>query len=237
MYFEIMSLSGKTLAILDTIINSEDCDELKSDFDVLIQQDLKIRNYLSKELNIDLDLSFFKYYDELKDRLKELRYLLICFLNKEININKINLEELKNLEKIKINLSKEKIPSEETLKLYNSFKKEELNCYFNNVLENRVGLKDELKILLSVLKENYLFENDVIVLFENNTIEPSNEDLYDFLVNNKRPFGNKNIKQSIAYNLNWDKERRLTIFGNSLPKNVENECEILFNELKNYLKN
>lgn len=229
MYFEIMSLSGKSLAILDTIINIENCDDLKSDFDVLIQQDLKIRNYLSKELNIDLNLSFFKYYDELKDRLKELRYLLICFLNKEININKINLEELKNLEKIKINLSKEKIPSEETLKLYNSFKKEELNCYFNNALENRVGLEEELKILLSVLKENYLFEND--------TKESSNEELYDFLVNNKRPFGNKNINQSIAYNLNWDSERRLTIFGNSLTKNVENECEILFNELKNYLKN
>ena len=35
------------------------------------------------------------------------------------------------------------------------------------------------------------------------------ETIYDFCLNDKRPFGNKNVIQSIIFNLGWDYKRQL----------------------------
>lgn len=221
LYFKLMSLSGKTIAILNTIINKDDSD-LNSGFDVLIKQDEQIRNFLITELNIDLNNHFYNYCYPLNNNIKQLRYSLLYFLSLHIKLN------VENFNKLRANVIKEDVLSEETFDLFNLIKQEELENYFNNSLKNRLGLCNELNTLLNVLKEEYLFCN--------NKEDLNNENLYNFLINEKRPFGNKNIKQSIAFNLNWDKERRLTISGNDLIEEMKKECDILFNELSLYLK-
>lgn len=74
--------------------------------------------------------------------------------------------------------------------------------YWEQAMHRRMPKHDEVTRLLTVLRGFYLAQGPAHV----STDKP----LIDFATNSDRPYGTKDISESIAFNLGWDHERRLT---------------------------
>lgn len=92
--------------------------------------------------------------------------------------------------------------------------------YWERSNNHRMDKTWELDRLETVL---YGFYYKHIKFFEEDGFKPDCETLAEF-IRSKRPYGNKDVAQSIAYNLGWDPNRCLCfdIFG--LPENIEDSA-------------
>ncbi len=82
-----------------------------------------------------------------------------------------------------------------------------LEAYWHERMAERMPLFDEVARLVTVLKGFYLDEQRDFAT------------LLDFYSNAERPYGNKNVEQSIAFNLGWDRDRVLR--EHAMPEWVE----------------
>ena len=69
--------------------------------------------------------------------------------------------------------------------------------YWHERMAERMPLFDEVARLVTVLKGFYLDEQRDFAT------------LLDFYRDSERPYGNKNVEQSVAFNLGWDRDRVL----------------------------
>ncbi|AAQ17809.1 hypothetical protein Aeh1ORF144c [Aeromonas phage Aeh1] len=97
--------------------------------------------------------------------------------------------------------------------------------YWDNALNNRMEPFWERVRLETVLKGFYL------EYLQSEEDEQCKMGIVEFLKTAKRPFGNKNIPQSIAFNLGWDKNRCLCFDIMGLPEYVENEAKAVYIDL------
>lgn len=74
---------------------------------------------------------------------------------------------------------------------------DQVDAYWEDVMKYRMPEQDEVTRLITALKGFY-FED-----------YRGYENLLDFAKYAKRPWGNKNIEQSIMFNLGWDVQRVL----------------------------
>lgn len=92
-----------------------------------------------------------------------------------------------------------------------SYKSE--NPYWEEVMSKRTEFRDEVTRLTTILYGFY-YQND-------------EEECHNILDHwgSKRPYGNKDVAASIAFNLGWDYQRRLCT--EHMPKWVEEEAMML----------
>lgn len=100
--------------------------------------------------------------------------------------------------------------------------------YWQLASSNRMDEFWEIVRLETVLKGFYYDE----IQFGHNDYE----NIVDFCENAKRPFGNKSIDQSIAFNLGWDNKRMLCVDLMGLPKVLVDEAAKLRERLIQHLK-
>lgn len=107
--------------------------------------------------------------------------------------------------------------------------------YWIDAMKHRQSNDCEIDRLISIGKGYYLSELKYEAECDNKeSVNLKDFDFIYFIKNAKRPFGNKNIEQSIMYNLGWDWDRRLV--SESEPKWVIREAEQIYNELIKYLE-
>ena len=100
----------------------------------------------------------------------------------------------------------------------------ELEGYWATLLDRRMPLEDEVRRLIVVLKGHYLSH-----LKHNEQAIPQDEDvlvkeLLEFH-GEKRPYGNKDVHASVAFQLGWDYKRQLCY--SALPDDIAEEAESL----------
>ncbi len=100
----------------------------------------------------------------------------------------------------------------------------ELQKYWLNVMSRKMPFEDELYRLKIVLHGHYQIREE---FYQNYT-------LVEFH-NSKRPYGNKDIEASIAFQLGWDYQR--TLCENDMPLWVREFAKNLHIALGNYIKN
>lgn len=98
----------------------------------------------------------------------------------------------------------------------------EIEAYWKEVMRYRMPESCEVTRLITALKGFYFEDDD------------DTTSLFDFVRYAKRPWGNKNIEQSIMFNLGWDVQRVLcymqepqwvTMIAEDLYKKVVAEIE------------
>lgn len=89
--------------------------------------------------------------------------------------------------------------------------------YWKDCLKHRMEEEHEVKRLLQILKAN-LFDN------------PDKKTLIDMYLD-KRPYGNKNIEESVIYNLGWD--HKWIMRHSKTPQWVINEAAKIHSLVKN----
>lgn len=103
----------------------------------------------------------------------------------------------------------------------------EMTPYWEDVMRNRMETYFEIKRLEMVLKGYW---NDHIA---NNEGIEDDMSLLEFW-NSKRPYGNKDVEASIAFNLGWDYKRVLT--AEYMPTRVREEAARLHELLGDKIK-
>ncbi|MDK2600490.1 hypothetical protein QO179_23620 [Bacillus stercoris] len=98
--------------------------------------------------------------------------------------------------------------------------------YWGLSMRRRMPMDDELTRLESILY-GFLYRHNSYAVQNNLSSEVMT--LSEF-INSKRPYGNKDIASSIAFNLGWDNERRLTT--EEIPRSVEYQAMNLHYALK-----
>lgn len=80
--------------------------------------------------------------------------------------------------------------------------KEEQDAYWKNAMDNRQPISDEVSRLISILLGHH---------YRHMLMDEGKQDYLSLeeFVHSKRPYGNKDIAQSIAFNLGWDSKRIL----------------------------
>jgi len=86
--------------------------------------------------------------------------------------------------------------------------------YWKEAMAHRMPFDDEVARLLTAIKGFY---------YEDGCDSYGQKSLIDFH-HSKRPYGNKSVAESIAFNLGWDWRRRLTGDNGGLPDWVEDEA-------------
>ena len=110
------------------------------------------------------------------------------------------------------------------------------DLYWKNAMKHRMEKTYEIERLITIAQGNYLEE---LIHRDNycnkkNFIDLTDYDLAYFIENAKRPYGNKDIEASIAFNLGWDSKRRLE--KERLPEFVKKEALELHQEVIKYIK-
>lgn len=95
-------------------------------------------------------------------------------------------------------------------------------AYWKDIMENRrMPIRDETTRLTSALYGFLYKENEYDLLVGRTTSPMSPVEFWS----SKRPYGNKDVDASIAYNLGWDYKRLMT--SSALPDFVIEETEKL----------
>lgn len=94
---------------------------------------------------------------------------------------------------------------------------DQIDAYWNDVMQYRMPECYEVSRLITALKGFYMEDED------------GYDNLLDFARNAKRPWGNKNIEQSIMFNLGWDVQRVLCY--KEEPEWVTRIAEDLYNKV------
>lgn len=100
---------------------------------------------------------------------------------------------------------------------------DQVDAYWADVMKYRMPEQDEVTRLITALKGFYFEDED------------GYENLTDFAKYAKRPWGNKNIEQSIMFNLGWDVQRVLCY--KEEPRWVTEIAEDLYNKVISELEN
>lgn len=101
---------------------------------------------------------------------------------------------------------------------------QELAQYWSTLLDRRMPEEDEVNRLICVLKGQYLSHVKHYEIPLPATSEALLAGLLDFQ-GEKRPYGNKDVPASIAYQLGWDYKRQLCY--HAMPEEAEKEAERL----------
>lgn len=185
-------LNNKSLTCISLLMATK--EDLDSSFDVILSQNKPFLKELSEKTNIDYSKGFLRYEEELIKNIKNVRTYLINNLT-------INVEE-NDYAKYFNDLSLFPLNDFDLNYLNKLFELETKSYWFNEFQKKKhITVKENVEILYEKLKET--LKEDL----ENGYEE--NEDLKS-LLKDKRPFGNKNIPESIIYTLGFDSERRLT---------------------------
>lgn len=102
--------------------------------------------------------------------------------------------------------------------------------YWSNILQTQQSDQDSAIRMAQVLKGFYLDK-----CFHAGAI-PSKDGLIEFW-DSKRPYGNKDIPCSIAFNLGWDWARVLCWDQNQMPSEAETKAELIHKLVLEELKN
>ena len=213
-YKEIKSmeyLNNKSLTCISLLIATK--DRVDSFFDVILLKNEPFLKELSENTNIDFSQSYFKYYDDLILNIETVRTYLIK--NLSLNTSQNFSSYFKDLSLLPLNEYDSKLLDQ----LYNL----EAETYWFNEFKNKkdVSVKENVELLYKKLKE--ILEDDL-----------DNQDLESLLMD-KRPFGNKNIPESIIFTLGMDSERRLNT-NYRLPLYFEEIANDYFNLIKTKIK-
>lgn len=103
------------------------------------------------------------------------------------------------------------------------------NEYWADVLKNRMSSKEEVTRLTTVL---------LGFLYRHNEYAKATNQVFDIMTpvefwDSKRPYGNKDVAASIAFNLGWDTQR--VLMKEILPEFVEEEAYKLHDLVKEEL--
>jgi hypothetical protein len=107
----------------------------------------------------------------------------------------------------------------------NELEGKDLHDYWDNILDRRMPEQDEIERLIVVLKGFY-FDH----CRNEGTLDSTDhkQGIIEFW-RSKRPYGNKDVPASIAFNLGWDYKRQLCY--HALPKFIEKIAEDLHNKV------
>jgi hypothetical protein len=104
-----------------------------------------------------------------------------------------------------------------------------LSEYWNSLLDRRMPEGREVERLISVMKGFYFS-----YCIHNETLNQNHEQGLIEFHSSKRPYGNKDIPASIAFNLGWDYKRQLCYYA--LPDEIEAIAEDLHKKVLEELK-
>jgi hypothetical protein len=99
-----------------------------------------------------------------------------------------------------------------------------VNEYWRTLLDRRMPETYEIERLITVLKGFYL--SDCIY---NETLQQDHKKGLIEFWGSKRPYGNKDVPASIAFNLGWDYKRQLCF--HAMPDNIEAVANELHNKV------
>lgn len=91
--------------------------------------------------------------------------------------------------------------------------KEENDTYWRDAMSRRMDRYDETTRLTTALRGFYSADDE------------GHRTLWDFWRYAKRPYGNKGVEDSIAFNLGWDWKR--VLIRNAMPEWVKAEAEAI----------
>jgi hypothetical protein len=100
----------------------------------------------------------------------------------------------------------------------------DLYDYWNSTLDRRMSEDYEIERLINVLKGFYLS-----YCIHNETLQQDHKKGLIEFWDSKRPYGNKDIPASIAFNLGWDYKRQGCF--HAMPKFIEMAAEDLHNKV------